>query len=105
MSENIREQLLAERGKFDYTWSVKESGVTYEKISVIHSLMELGLLEKLPVVQLLKNFPAFYGTRRFITVHKSPPLVPILSQINPIHMHFSSPTFVLYALPTSSFLT
>jgi hypothetical protein len=24
--------------------------------------------EKLPVVQLLKNFPAFYGTRRFITV-------------------------------------
>jgi hypothetical protein len=25
------------------------------------------LLEKLPIVQLLKNFPAFYGTRRFIT--------------------------------------
>jgi hypothetical protein len=24
--------------------------------------------EKLPIVQLLKNFPAFYGTRRFITV-------------------------------------
>jgi hypothetical protein len=30
--------------------------------------MELSLLEKLPVVQLLKNFPAFYGTRRFIIV-------------------------------------
>jgi hypothetical protein len=28
-----------------------------------------ALLEKLPIVQLLKNFPAFYGTRRFITVH------------------------------------
>jgi hypothetical protein len=27
-----------------------------------------ALLEKLPIVQLLKNFPAFYGTRRFITV-------------------------------------
>jgi hypothetical protein len=27
-----------------------------------------ALLEKPPVVQLLKNFPAFYGTRRFITV-------------------------------------
>jgi hypothetical protein len=27
-----------------------------------------ALLEKLPVVQLLQNFPAFYGTRRFITV-------------------------------------
>jgi hypothetical protein len=24
-------------------------------------------LEKLPIVQLLKNFPTFYGTRRFIT--------------------------------------
>jgi hypothetical protein len=29
--------------------------------------MELTLIEKLPVVQLLENFPAFYGTRRFIT--------------------------------------
>jgi hypothetical protein len=28
----------------------------------------LALLEKPPVVQLLKNFPKFYGTRRFITV-------------------------------------
>jgi hypothetical protein len=27
-----------------------------------------ALLEKLPIVQLLKNFTAFYGTRRFITV-------------------------------------
>jgi hypothetical protein len=27
-----------------------------------------ALLEKLPLVQPLKNFPAFYGTRRFITV-------------------------------------
>jgi hypothetical protein len=26
-----------------------------------------GLLEKLSIVQPLKNFPAFYGTRRFIT--------------------------------------
>jgi hypothetical protein len=25
------------------------------------------LLEKLPILQQLKNFPAFYGTRRFIT--------------------------------------
>jgi hypothetical protein len=27
-----------------------------------------ALLEEPPIVQLLKNFPAFYGTRRFITV-------------------------------------
>jgi hypothetical protein len=37
-------------------------------------------------VQPLKNFPAFYGTQRFITAFKtSPPLVPILSQTNPVH--------------------
>jgi hypothetical protein len=31
--------------------------------------MELRvLLEKLPIVQPLKNFPVFYGTQRFITV-------------------------------------
>jgi hypothetical protein len=29
------------------------------------------ILEKPPIVQLLKNFPAFYGTRRFITVFTS----------------------------------
>jgi hypothetical protein len=34
----------------------------------IISLTNLLTLEKLPVVQPLKKFPAFYGTRRFITV-------------------------------------
>jgi hypothetical protein len=34
-----------------------------------HSLIHgTALLEKPQVVQLLKNFPAFYGTRRFITM-------------------------------------
>jgi hypothetical protein len=32
-----------------------------------HSSWSWALLEKLPIVQLLENFPAFYGTRRFIT--------------------------------------
>jgi hypothetical protein len=36
-------------------------------ISFIHS-WNCALLEKLPVVQILKNFPPFYGTRWFITV-------------------------------------
>jgi hypothetical protein len=31
-------------------------------------LRSWALLEKLPIVQLLKNFPAFYGTQRFSTV-------------------------------------
>jgi hypothetical protein len=30
--------------------------------------MEVTLLEKPPIVQLLKKFPALYATRRFITV-------------------------------------
>jgi hypothetical protein len=28
----------------------------------------MELLEKPPIVQLLKNFPALYGTRKFVTV-------------------------------------
>jgi hypothetical protein len=44
------------------------------------------LLEKVTILQLVKKFPAFYGTRRFITVfQKFPPPVPILSQLNPVH--------------------
>jgi hypothetical protein len=31
-------------------------------------LLGIVLLEKLIVAQLIKNFPAFHGTRRFITV-------------------------------------
>jgi hypothetical protein len=31
-----------------------------------------GLLEKLTVSQLVKKFPAFYGTRRFITALTTP---------------------------------
>jgi hypothetical protein len=35
-------------------------------ISLTHSWSR-ALLEKPPIVQLLENFPAFYGIRRFIT--------------------------------------
>jgi hypothetical protein len=41
--------------------------VHHATISPIHSPWSWTLLEKLPIVQLLKNFPVFYGTRRFIT--------------------------------------
>jgi hypothetical protein len=43
--------------------------------------MKLSFLEKLIVAQLVKEFPAFYGTR----VHKTPALVPVMIQMNPVH--------------------
>ena len=44
------------------------------------------LLEKLTGPQLVKKFPAFYGSRSCITAFTHiPPRVPILSQIDPIH--------------------
>jgi len=43
------------------------------------------LFEKLTVCQLVKKFPAFYGTRKFITAFKCPQPVPILSQFDPLH--------------------
>jgi hypothetical protein len=49
-------------------------------------LRSWALPEKLPIVQPLKNIPAFYETRIVhYRVHKSPSLVPILSQIDPVH--------------------
>jgi hypothetical protein len=47
------------------------------------------LLEKLTGLQLVKKFPAFYGTQRFITAFTNGPTVLILSQLNPVH----TPTF------------
>jgi hypothetical protein len=45
-----------------------------------------AFLERPPVMQLLKNFPAFCGTLKVhYLVHKSPPLVPILSQTKPVN--------------------
>jgi hypothetical protein len=46
------------------------------------------LHEKLKFVQITNKFPAFYGTRRFITfycVHTSPALALTLSQMNSVH--------------------
>ena len=40
------------------------------------------VLQKLTGSQLVKKFPAFYGTRRFITAFAS---VPILSHLDPVH--------------------
>jgi hypothetical protein len=42
-------------------------------------------LEKLIVVQLVKKFPTFMELEGSLRVHKSPPLVPIPIQMNPVH--------------------
>jgi hypothetical protein len=72
------------------------------------TLWSWALHEKPPIVQLLKNFSTFYGTRRFITVH-----YPILRQIDPFHTTppislraslFSSPTYVLVLIVLSFLL-
>jgi hypothetical protein len=53
---------------------------------VKHILTELSLSEKLPIVQPLRNFPAILRNLKFHErVHNSPPLVCILSQIDPVH--------------------
>ena len=44
------------------------------------------LLEKLTGLQLVKKFPAFHGTRRFITALTSFSHLSILGQPNPVHI-------------------
>ena len=58
--------------------------VTY-LITYLLSPCSLVLLEKLTSSQLVKKFPAFYGTWRFITTSTNAFPFPILSQINPVH--------------------
>ena len=50
------------------------------------------LLEKLPALQLVKKFPAFRGTRRFITA---------LTSVRHLSLYWASPIQFIYPHPTS----
>jgi hypothetical protein len=47
---------------------MKDNNCLSKTTYLLTYLRSWALLEKLPIVQPLKNFPTFYGTRRFITV-------------------------------------
>jgi hypothetical protein len=135
-------QLSGNKTTTQVTFNIESAGVLSDfQKSLTHSLTHSwswDLLEKPPVVRPLKNFPAFYGSRRFITVFTrallwslswdrsiqfilsplislrstyccSPTytlvflVVSFLPAFPPIfHMNYSSPPFVLHALPISS---
>jgi hypothetical protein len=51
-----------------------------------HTPWSSSLPQNLAGPQLVKNFPTFYGTRTFsYHLHKLPPPVPILNQIDLLH--------------------
>jgi len=56
-------------------------GVVRALVAIVHNYLTPWMLT---VAQLLKKFPAFYGSNVSYHVNKSPPLVPILSQMNPV---------------------
>ena len=46
---------------------ISHLSVSYTKVTYFFTPWNRVLLKKLTGFQLVKNFPAFYGTRRFIT--------------------------------------
>ena len=73
------------------SWTIK-----YLKYSILTPWSRV-LLQKLTGLQLVKNFPAFYGTRRFITAFTSAATCPYPEP------HQSSPCFLI-PLPADPFL-
>jgi hypothetical protein len=51
--------------------------------------MDGALFDKRIIAYLVKKSATFYGTRKFISIYKSPILDPILSHITPFHIPMS----------------
>jgi hypothetical protein len=105
-------------------WWYTNQKLYYWTVILLTYLRSWALLEEPPIVQPLKKFPAFYGTRRFNTVFTRAlqwslswaisiqsyvlvfPVVSFLLAFPPIsYMHSFSLSFVLHAPPISSFFT
>jgi hypothetical protein len=81
-------------------------------VSRLTYLWSWALPEKLPIVQPLRKFPAILRNPKVHhRVHNSHPLLPILSQIDPVHtipsyisnkMYFKSSTYLFLCLPSES---
>ena len=63
------------------------------------------LLETLTGLRLVKKFPAFHGTPRFITARTSVRHLSILGQANPVHITTSHLLEIRTGIPYSFFLT
>jgi hypothetical protein len=72
---SLRNKVLCTIGNFPTCISIRDLCTAFN-LAYVYDLLthplthsrSAALLEKPPVVQQLKNFPAFYGTQRFITV-------------------------------------
>ena len=85
------------------TWTINKSAII-NTVTYLLTPWSTVLLEKLTGSQLVKKFPAFYGTRKFITVLTCPYPEPDLSSPCP-HIPFpkdaprlNSTLFILYVL-------
>jgi hypothetical protein len=73
------------------------------KIGILIYLWSSALPEKLPIVQPFRKFAAILRNPKVHhRVHKSPPLVPIMSQFDPVHTIPSKIHFNIVHPPMSS---
>ena len=74
-----------------YIWYSHCHGCTFVTVTYLHTPRSRVLLEKLASLQLVKKFPAFYGTRRFLTALTSARHLS-LSWASPIQSSYLNPT-------------
>ena len=83
--------LYKERAKFKFYWTRITYLLTYLRTYLLTPWCRV-LLEKLTSLQLVKKFPAFHGTRMFITAFTS---------VRQLSLSCASPIQSIYPHPTS----